>query len=213
MYVAAIVLLGLGVIGLFFWNRCLIEALNRKHRDRRRRLEEELVLILRNRRHGFMNDLQVISGWLQLHKPERAQEYLDQVVTRLEAEGTILRLGSPSVVLAVLSGTALAETYGVKLECNLQGAEGADDHALLEDLAELMAAVFPEVARRSPEPTVDLTYQPISSGHCYVIQCQLGSAPALDLDPIARKIKSQGGTLDQKTEEGRMVLRLTWPQR
>lgn len=213
MNAADLVFLGLAIIGLLYWHHRLIGILRQKQRDRRRRLEEELVLILRNQRHSFMNHLQVISGWLQLNKPERAYEYLDQVAARIEAEGNILRLGSPSVALSVLSTSALAESHGVRIEHHLQGAERADDPALLENLGDLLAAVLPEVARRSPEPTLTLTYEPMSSGHCYVIRCQLDSGFSSDLGPIARNAGRRRGSLEQVTEDGQTVLRLTWPGR
>jgi hypothetical protein len=205
--------LSLAVISLIYWNQRLVGIHRQKQRARNRRLEEELVLILRNQRHAFMNHLQVISGWLQLNKPERAYEYLDQVAAKIEAEGNILKLGSPTLALAVLSSSALAESHGVRLEHHLQGAENADNPLLLETLSDLLAAVLPEVARRSPEPALTLTYEPITSGHCYQIRCQLESGIDSDLGPIARNAARRRGRLEQVIENGQTLLRLTWPGR
>lgn len=108
--------------------------------------------LLRTQRHHFMNHLQVISGWLQLGKAERAIQYIDRVAARMEAERQALRrLERPEAALFVLDMGLRAESYGVALEWRLTGPV---DPAALPEAAERVAAALeqashlPEGARR-----------------------------------------------------------------
>lgn len=55
--------------------------------------------LLRGQKHDFLNHLQVISGFLQLGKPERALAYTKEVASRLEKLGRLMRLKPPELAL------------------------------------------------------------------------------------------------------------------
>ncbi|MEX2356618.1 MAG: Spo0B domain-containing protein [Thermaerobacterales bacterium] len=71
------------------------------------------LTIARAQRHEFMNDLQVISGWLQLQRGPEAMAYLKSVSARLNRESAMLnRL--PEAVAGVLAvGMILARHQGL----------------------------------------------------------------------------------------------------
>lgn|GEM_PF-3469496 len=64
--------------------------------------EREFMRFLRVYKHDFLNHLQVVLGYLQLKKPERALEYLKEAIEEVEKSGSVMRLGLPSVAFWLL---------------------------------------------------------------------------------------------------------------
>ncbi|MFZ5816381.1 MAG: Spo0B domain-containing protein [Bacillota bacterium] len=105
--------------------------------------------LLRAQRHSFLNHLQVISGWLQLERSDRAAQYIRRVAAQLEAEGQVLRrVDSVEAGLFILEVSLLAEPYGVALEWRLTG--GGNPGGLDEARPRIVQAL--EEAARLPEP-------------------------------------------------------------
>ncbi|HWI65499.1 MAG TPA: Spo0B domain-containing protein [Symbiobacteriaceae bacterium] len=98
--------------------------------------------LLRRQRHSFLNHLQVISGWLQLEKPERARQYLESVAARMTGESETLRQAAPGLALLMLELGLEAETHGAHLEWRIAGPEQSPPEGLLEQLrAQVLAAL------------------------------------------------------------------------
>lgn len=108
--------------------------------------------LLRGQRHSFMNHLQVIQGWLQLDKSERAVQHITRVAERMDAEGQVLRrVEDPAVGIFLLAVALEAEPYGVTLQWRVTGpvAPAQLDEARGRILAALeQAARLPEGERR-----------------------------------------------------------------
>lgn len=99
---------------------------------------EELMALVRSQRHSYMNHLQVISGWLQLNRVDRAQQYLQALADRLSVESEAVRRLPGDVALALLSLTVEAESHGSNLSWKVEG----DFQPLSgEQLAELIGVV------------------------------------------------------------------------
>lgn len=77
--------------------------------------------LIRRQRHSFLNHLQVISGWLQLNRPEKSRQYLEQVVSRMAGESEPLKALPPELGLVSLELSLEAETYGVRLDWVVPG--------------------------------------------------------------------------------------------
>ncbi|MFZ5827097.1 MAG: Spo0B domain-containing protein [Bacillota bacterium] len=112
------------------------------------------LALLRSQRHSFLNHLQVISGWLQLGKSERAAQYIARAVALLEAESRALRrIDSPEVALFLMEMGIEAEPYGVTLRWRV---DGAVDPALLPAARRQVKEAL-EQAARLPEGGRSLT--------------------------------------------------------
>lgn len=105
----------------------------------------EALHLLRRQRHSFLNHLQVISGWLQLNRPERAMQYLETVAARITGESDVLRQVPAALSLLVLELGLEAETHGVRLDWQLSGG-GAAQVPTEEDLADLRQRVLAEIS-------------------------------------------------------------------
>jgi len=77
---------------------------------------KELIEVLRVQKHDFLNHLQVISGYLQLNKTERAKDYIQQVSQEIYQSGMITKLRIPEVALNLLILKNEAVQYGVILD-------------------------------------------------------------------------------------------------
>lgn len=77
--------------------------------------EGVLLQFLRRQRHDFLNHLQVVSGFIQLGRPERATEYIQQVSRDLELLGAIFRMKVPEVAVFLLQHLIEAEDGQVEV--------------------------------------------------------------------------------------------------
>lgn len=79
-----------------------------------------LLGVIRAQRHDFLNHLQVISGFIQLNKYERAREYIREVARELERQGRIIHLQMPEATFALLVALKEAALAQVKVQWDIQ---------------------------------------------------------------------------------------------
>ncbi|WP_406678665.1 Spo0B domain-containing protein [Neomoorella carbonis] len=75
----------------------------------------DVISLLRRQRHDILNHLQVISGYLQLQKSDRALSYLQEVVGELEQLGRLMRLKQPDLALLSLLKMEQVAARGITL--------------------------------------------------------------------------------------------------
>jgi sensor histidine kinase regulating citrate/malate metabolism len=78
--------------------------------------DDQFVDLLRRTRHDFDNHLQVISGYLDLEKPEEAQKYLKQIFTELATERVIFESCSGEAALFFYDQLIRARDIGVAIK-------------------------------------------------------------------------------------------------
>ena len=84
---------------------------------------KELMEVLRVQKHDFLNHLQVISGYLQLEKAEKARDYIQQVSHEIYHSGIITKLRVPEVAINLLILKNDAVSYGVNLDISIEDTE------------------------------------------------------------------------------------------
>lgn len=112
---------------------------------------EQTVSMLRSQRHSMMNHLQVILGWLQLGRPERARQYLETLASRMAGEGEAIRQAPAATALVMLTLGLEAETHGVQLDWRVCGPVPPASDDELEVLAARVREAFHALAGL-PEP-------------------------------------------------------------
>ncbi|HCJ09869.1 MAG TPA: hypothetical protein DHW14_01720 [Clostridiales bacterium] len=75
----------------------------------------DLVGVVRGLRHRFANDLQVLRGWLELGRAEKASAHLDLVTSRIEAESALGHLDLPDLEAVLLVAKERAASEGVRM--------------------------------------------------------------------------------------------------
>lgn len=107
---------------------------------------EELAVcleIIRRQRHDFLNHLQVLSGLLQLRKPEQALAYIREITQQCEKISGILHLKSPKLALTMLRWGMEAEKQDIQVRF-----AGSTDLARLEVDEGKLVTVVGEIWQR-----------------------------------------------------------------
>ncbi|NGM83533.1 sporulation protein [Paenibacillus sp. 7124] len=120
------------VLGLWAVAAALISvATVRRHYEREiwkqeRILQQTAIRMLTHHRHDWMNDLQVLYGYIQLGKPDKSVQCVERIKERIALDSRIAKLGIPSLVFYLQS----FRTVGGSLQLDIEVEEGLH----LEDL-------------------------------------------------------------------------------
>lgn len=74
----------------------------------------DILKIVSDMRHGFLNHLQVVSGYLQLGKKEMAVDYIQDITRDLCKLSPVVHLRMPEMAAVFLWGEELARSMGVE---------------------------------------------------------------------------------------------------
>ena len=81
---------------------------------------ENYISLLRKQRHDFMNDLQVIYGYLQMKKPQGALEYIDRLSKENEIISEIYRLQDNGFSLCLENNIKRLWANEIKVEIDIE---------------------------------------------------------------------------------------------
>ncbi len=127
--------------------------------ETRRKVEKQAVSLLRNRRHAYLNHLQVISGWLQLGNLDRAIASLEQALEGMERENRFIRAADPSLVALILAKEEKARSRGLELEAAIDAGLTAAEEiaaAVQPDLGDILDRVIESAPRSGGRVSLDL---------------------------------------------------------
>ncbi|HCC32369.1 MAG TPA: hypothetical protein DEQ28_00450 [Clostridiales bacterium] len=131
-------------------------------------VQAETLVVLSAWSHELANELQVISGYLQLGQPTAALERTFEVAARLRRLDRLLTLKAPGFALALLTERSRAKGSGVVLELeidsDLAGVPPEDEPALALAVADLLRAAVTR-ASGSDNPALSLVVAEDSAGY------------------------------------------------
>lgn len=107
-----------------------------------RSFEQAAIRTLNHHRHDWMNDLQILYGYIQLGKIDKAVQCVDKIKERMHQESKISKLGIPSLVFYLQSFRT--SNSSLELEIALD-QEMQLDKLSPEDGAELAAVIMQTV--------------------------------------------------------------------
>lgn len=81
---------------------------------------ENYISLLRKQRHDFMNDLQVIYGYLQIKKPQDALEYIDRLSKENQIISEIYRLQDSGFSLCIENNIKKLWVNEIKVEIDIE---------------------------------------------------------------------------------------------
>lgn len=90
----------------------------------------EILDLLRDQRHDFLNHLQVIMGNLQLKKADRAENYCRQVTSQILSLGSLTKMDNPYLSLVLLLLLQRAKSLDIDLRIGIEPAVACIDHGL-----------------------------------------------------------------------------------
>jgi len=83
-------------------------------------LQQAAIRTLNHHRHDWMNDLQILYGYIQLGKPDKSVECVERIKERIALDSRIAKLGIPSLVFYIQS----FRTYRSSLELEVLVEDG-----------------------------------------------------------------------------------------
>ncbi|WP_415841302.1 Spo0B domain-containing protein, partial [Paenibacillus alkaliterrae] len=102
-----------------FW----IRTERKEHAERTARtiqsLQTSAIRTLNHHRHDWMNDLQVVYGYIRLKKLDKTVEYVEKISGRMAVESQIAKLGVPSLISYIQSFRTISNT--LELQVVIQG--------------------------------------------------------------------------------------------
>jgi len=95
---------------------------NRKHKERCEKLlahsQQSAIRTLSHHRHDWMNELQIMYGYLKLNKHDKAIEVVDRIRTRMEKDSRMSQIGHPALATYLLSFRTFCDS--LRLEVDVQ---------------------------------------------------------------------------------------------
>lgn len=179
----------------------------------------------RGYRHSLMNHLQVLTGWLQLGRVERAMSYVERLVGDLERERRLLERGGPRLAGLFLSRAARAGAGGAAVEYEVdEGFERACDR--YPWLCDAAVALIDALGQPGGPPCAGLRVSLFArDGECGIEVSRAGvSGEALqamaadavagrDGAPLAGLVRRARGRLGAREAAGGAVVRVALPWR
>ncbi len=91
------------VLWIFVWIRESRKQTNLKLRDAKDFYQQQLIRTMNHYRHDWMNELQVLFGYIRLKKYEYLLPYTEKIREKLVLEGASSRLGIPALVAFLMT--------------------------------------------------------------------------------------------------------------
>ncbi|WP_308634749.1 Spo0B domain-containing protein [Paenibacillus silvisoli] len=79
-------------------------------------MQQASIRTLNHHRHDWMNDLQVIFGYIRMGKTDKTIQYVEQIRERMVAESKIAKLGVPSLVQFIQSFRTVSHSLVIDVE-------------------------------------------------------------------------------------------------
>jgi Signal transduction histidine kinase regulating citrate/malate metabolism len=121
--------------------------------------DSEVIKYIRDQRHDFMNDIQVIWGYLQLNRPEDARSYITGMNHRLDIYSYIFNLENPTLSLFLYNHIHKAQKLGLTVDFDTELDKLSKDaffQCYFEKL-NVMDYLFEEVMKKAMENKGDST--------------------------------------------------------
>ncbi|MNI17291.1 Sporulation initiation phosphotransferase B [compost metagenome] len=76
----------------------------------------EMLQTINHLRHDWMNDIQVLFGYIQLKKLDQLTPYMDKIKMKMQQEGLLSKLGVPSLVAYLLAFRVHSRSMQLEVE-------------------------------------------------------------------------------------------------
>lgn len=197
---------------------------------------EGLNTKLREQRHDYLNQLQVVYGLLELEEYEEARNYLQPVFKDLMKVSRALRTSQPAVNALLQAKMEEAERQGIDfyLEVGTQLANlETEPWELCKILANLIDNAVTAVAGQEGERRVMLRIGEIGSAYCFLVQnngpqipkeqqklifsrgytTKKGEGHGMGLAIVSAALKEAGGRIEVESSEEETTFAVTLPKR
>lgn len=149
----------------YAWNRSLQRDQTRQLVELEHRLQQAAITTLNHHRHDWMNELQIVYGYVRMGKTDKTIQCVEQIRERMLTESKIAKLGIPSLVVFLQSFRTREKSLVIDMDIdgevnlaelpidNVQTAKSII--ALIEAYCEAAAAGTGEAARLMMDISAD----------------------------------------------------------
>lgn len=89
--------------------------------------EELAYQLARAQQHSFLNDVQVIMGWLQMQEPQRALAHVEAIAAKAQREREQLRNMPGSLAPWLWTWVSMARLWGIQVDLEVNAGSEAMD--------------------------------------------------------------------------------------
>lgn len=98
------IVLGLWIAGvLVVGANAIYKGNEQEQRAMAQGIEQTAIKTLNHHRHDWMNDLQILYGYIQLNKIDKSKEYVERIKEKMTIESKISKLGVPPLIFYLQS--------------------------------------------------------------------------------------------------------------
>ncbi|SER74477.1 stage 0 sporulation protein B (sporulation initiation phosphotransferase) [Gracilibacillus ureilyticus] len=110
--------------------------------------EKEVIELLRHYRHDHLNDLQLVMGYLQLGKQDKAEAKINDIIEKANNERQLDRLQIPKTMLWIYTKNWFSENMSLEYRMDID-----DQSAMLSDelLKQQLERIFAELSAYQKE--------------------------------------------------------------
>lgn len=90
--------------------------LDRQLEDQREASRSELLQTVGRLRHDWMNDIQVLAGYIQLRKYDYLLPYVEKIKAKMQNESSLAKLGVPSLIAYILTFRTECKEFELEVE-------------------------------------------------------------------------------------------------
>jgi hypothetical protein len=173
---------------------------------------EDVIAIVNRHRHDWMNDLQVLFGYIQMNRHDRIKEYIGRLSDKLSRESMVSKLTDPDLVAYLYRFPAVCDRLGLEVipagEINLTklGKPGAQAAGWIPPVIDAFAAAaIPEEAETNrltvtiDRPDGRLSVRFSFAGALHPEQLRESLAPVLEevrASGAEAAVREEGGNVD-----------------
>jgi stage 0 sporulation protein B (sporulation initiation phosphotransferase) len=129
----------------------------RKHREHcdflLKHAQMSAIRTLSHHRHDWMNELQILYGYLRLNKLDKAVDVVDRIRERMDHDSKMSQIGTPELAAFLLSFRTVCDT--LRLDVKVQDGLSLDRHPYDDELSRAVIALINVIRFRA---VTDLEY-------------------------------------------------------
>lgn len=160
---------------------------------------KKAIDLLRIQKHDFLNYMQIISGYLQLGKHDKAQHFVQKAFKDITSSGTIMGLADPALGMNLLLRVHNAyREHGINIALStttdLRLVVGSDFNAFLDKVISAIEEVYAMDTSQS-QIQIDLS----ENDKDYKVDISLQSIESDFVSRLMEKVREAAGNLGSST--------------
>ncbi len=180
----------------------------------------ELINVLRTHRHDYLNDLQVIMGYLQLGKSDDALDYIKKTTDSLRADSSISNLAFPEISALLFKKRNIAELKGINFKVGI-GTDLKEMGVPVGDVTRILSSMIDQsvdsITQLKGNPVINVVFEEVSDGYSIklvnsnqVSAGQQGEQP--EFRQLREMISKHGGTVQTTVNDQSSAMTIQLPK-